>query len=311
MINVQYNNQVLSPYVVIVNAINTIYFYTAQLLAMSDFLGIKVVIDEEMPEGFNNPDWRLYKGNPNHVKNYHKCVELFWLIWQGQQITGYAFFQQPWIAKTLGVSIRQVQNVIAELKKCGLIEVVRKDQNYYRVTEFFSRPPQDWTIVAIEKGKKAVADFFASTKREQKQQSKDEQEKASRSKRGRPRKEKVYTKAKAKANSPSVQTTQEEKEQAEALSKKIREDYETSLLVEQTYKQEEKQPVSKELMALVEEVAEEVAREHGKFPEREIYIQEIKTKLEKKAIKSPDWLITRTAIRWPEKRQYYLSNIWR
>lgn len=312
MENTIYNNQLLLPYLVIVNAINAIYFYTTQVSALRDFLGTGVVFDEKMPEGFNNADWMLYKGNINHVRHYHKCVELFWLIWQGQHLTGYAFFQQPWLAKTLEVSERHVQNLIAELKKWGLIEVIKKDQNYYRVPEFFSKPPADWTKDAIEKSQKAVADFFAGKEREQKKAARKHAENAE--KPISDFKSKVYRK-KAKAQTPPPVATPEQqsasKEQAEAFSREMKEGYETAKLLDKTYEQEAKQPVSKELIAVVEEVAEEVAREHGKFPARDLYCQEIKAKLEKKGIKSPDWLITRTAIRWPEKRHFYSSRIWR
>ncbi len=252
-----------------------------------------MVIDQtSLPEGFNKADWQLYEGNKNHARFLPKCIELFWLIFECQQLTGEAFFGQEWLASRLEISVRHVQNLISELKSRNLIEIDRRDQNYYRVVEFFSHPLSYFTELARKKAIAAVAKLFPSMS----SPNADAEKQAS-----RPR----------KAATPKPAQAQQQAQVDEAQAAREREillqEYEEAKALDDAYKQSDIEPVEKAIEEQVETIATEVVVEHkGKpWPTRQVVIESIKAKLEEIALKVPEWLITKNAIRIPPKFSRY------
>jgi hypothetical protein len=175
-----------------------------------------------VPEGFNNADWQLHKGNKDHVRFLPKCVALFWMIWEGQQLTGEAFFQQEWAAKKLGITVRHLQNLIAELKLAGLILIDRRDQNYYKVVEFFSRPVQEWVEVAKQKVKAVLDSFFGAFAKQQAKPSEQGQSARSR-KQTQAEKDKAKAQVIAKA-ALEAQATASQEVEAEPTEEQLKEE---------------------------------------------------------------------------------------
>lgn len=247
------------------------------------------------PTEFNNVDWNLFPGNKNHVRFLPKCIELFWLIYECQQLTGLAFFKQDWLASKLEISVRHVQNLIAELLSKNLIEVVRGDHNYYKVVEFFSHPLSYWTELAKQKAKAALAPFFRSTTSQT--TSTNAQKPTS-----KPNTESAFKAAKPQAK---AQSTDEPRPFVPA-SKEAIEHYEEMKDLYDANREAEKQQVEKELVGAVEVAAKEAVAEHkGKLrPSRQVIYNFVKAKLEKASIKVPEWLITKKSIETLQK-QYY------
>lgn len=77
----------------------------------------------------------LFDGNNvDHLPYREKALELFELIKDCQKnFFGWAFFKLKWLANRLNISKRYVQKVIQVLRDACLIEVRRREQNFYRV----------------------------------------------------------------------------------------------------------------------------------------------------------------------------------
>lgn len=263
-----------------------------------------MISNQTAPEGFNNADWRLFPGNKNHVHFLPKCIELFWLIWECQQLTGEAFFGQEWLAKRLGITVRHVQNLIAELKSFNLIEIDRRDQNYYKVVEMFSQPPSYWTEVAKEKAKAALAKYFPSLVK----QKVNTQQQASRPK-------STFNSAKAKAappQSPQAPKPEPTLEEIMAQEQQAKEAL-ARMWAEQEAKDEAErkacQEAPEELKKDIETVAEEIAKEHHNQPKPvpNVFCEKIKARLQSYKIELPRelrWLITEIALKCLDKHRY-------
>lgn len=255
-----------------------------------------MVVDQTLPEGFNKADWELYEGNRNHARFLSKCIELFWLIFECQQLTGEAFFGQEWLASRLEISVRHVQNLVSELKSRNLIVVERRDQNYYRIVEFFSHPLSYFTELARKKASAAIAKLFPTMS----SPNVDAGKQAS-----KPR----------KASTPKPAQVQKVIQVDEAQAARQREilleQYEEAMVLDEAYKQSDIEPVEKAIAEQVEAIATEAAMEHkGKpWPSRQVMIKSIKARLEEIALKVPEWLITKNAIKIPEKLWRYFVRI--
>jgi DNA-binding MarR family transcriptional regulator len=76
----------------------------------------------------------LFDGNNvDHLPYREKAQELFELIKDCQNMKGWAFFRLSWLAKRLAVTKRYIQKLIKVLRDACLIEVRRREQNFYRV----------------------------------------------------------------------------------------------------------------------------------------------------------------------------------
>lgn len=76
----------------------------------------------------------LFDGNNiDHLPYREKAQELFELIKDCQNMNGWAFFKLKWLAKRLDITKRYVQKLIQVLRDACLIEVRRREQNFYRV----------------------------------------------------------------------------------------------------------------------------------------------------------------------------------
>lgn len=211
----------------------------------------------QRPEGFNETDWLMCKGNRKHIKHLPTSERVFFQIWQKQQLTGEAFFHQEWLAKAVGRSVRQVQNALYELKETGRIIIERTDQNYYRIVEFYSRPAVEWAKEAIRKGNAALDKFYGQVTGQEK--AKEPREGSSqRVKRPWVRKAKVKV---VEAVVEKVELTQEERLEQERRGREALERMEA----EQEARYEEEriacEEAPEELKRGIEEAAEEVARE--------------------------------------------------
>lgn len=259
-----------------------------------------MVIDQtSLPEGFNKADWQLYEGNKNHVRFLPKCIELFWLIFECQQLTGEAFFGQDWLASRLKISVRHVQNLIAELKSRNLIEIDRRDQNYYRVVEFFSHPLSYFTELARKKAVAAIAKLFPSMS----SPNADAEKQAS-----KPRKAATPKPAQAQ-QSPKLEPTVEETIAQEQETK----EYVAKLFAEQEaqFEAERKacQEAPEELKQDIEAVAEEIAIENHNRPKPNAanFCEQIKARLQMYKIELPRelrGLITEIALKCLDKHRY-------
>jgi biotin operon repressor len=70
---------------------------------------------------------------PNHLPFLDKVTELYELIKDCQKRKGWAYFKLKFIAARLEISKRYAQKLIKVLRDHGLIEVVRRKHNYYRI----------------------------------------------------------------------------------------------------------------------------------------------------------------------------------
>lgn len=250
------------------------------------------------PQEFNNADWKLHKGNKNHVRFLKKCLELFWLIWEYQQLTGEAFFQQDWLAAKLGISVRHVQNLIAELRSNNLIEVDRRNQNYYKITEFFSKSPNEWIELAKTKAKAAIAKFFpniASQKANTEKQA------------SKPRKENSFKAAKTQTTTQPTPSQSSPAQQA--ASEETMAEYKAMQSAYEAICKAEIEPVTAEIQADIEEVAKQVAKENKNKPRLEAtaYASRMKEKLAFYGLEVPSWLIGKIALQWQQKQSYTFS----
>lgn len=71
--------------------------------------------------------------NVEHLPYREKAQELFELIKDCEKKKGWAFFKLTWLAKRLAITKRYVQKLIQVLRNAALIEVKRREQNFYRV----------------------------------------------------------------------------------------------------------------------------------------------------------------------------------
>lgn len=69
-----------------------------------------------------------------HLPFLEMSKEIFFLFKDLQQMNGWAFPKLNWLANRLGVSKRYVQKVIKGLRNAGLIEVKRREHNFYRLS---------------------------------------------------------------------------------------------------------------------------------------------------------------------------------
>ncbi len=69
----------------------------------------------------------------DHLPYVEKARELFELILDLQKLRGMAFAKLNWFAKRLDITKRYVQKLLKVLRDAQLIEVKRREQNYYRV----------------------------------------------------------------------------------------------------------------------------------------------------------------------------------
>lgn len=282
-----------------------------KFLALVEVLEVAVSLEREFmisiqtaPEGFNNADWLLFPGNKNHVHFLPKCIELFWLIWECQQLTGEAFFGQEWLAKRLGITVRHVQNLIAELKSFNLIEIDRRDQNYYKVVEMFSQPPSYWTEVAKEKAKAALAKYFPSLVKQ----------KANTQQASRPKRESTPKTAQNQATAQTPQASRPEPtvEERMAQEQKNQEIFAKMLAEQEAQHEAERkacQEAPEELKQDIEAVAEEIARENHNRPKPDPsnFCDHIKSRLQKYSIELPRelrGLISEIALKCLEKHRY-------
>jgi len=221
----------------------------------------QVSIEQEIwqrPEGFNETDWLMHKGNRKHIKHLPTSEQVFFQIWQKQHLTGEAFFHQEWLAKAVGKSVRQVQNAIAELKRAGRIIVRRTDQNYYKVVEFYSRPAIEWAKEAIRRGNEALAKFYKQVtgKEQGKEPSQGSSQKV---KRAWVRKAQVKVEEVVEER---VELSEEEQREQERRGREVL----ARMEAEQEARYEEERKMCKEapqeLKEGIEAAAEAVAREH-------------------------------------------------
>lgn len=74
--------------------------------------------------------------DPNHADHLpyvEKAAEMFDLIKDLQKMKTWAFARLKWLSKRLNVSKRYVQKILEVLRNAHLIEVKRREKNYYRV----------------------------------------------------------------------------------------------------------------------------------------------------------------------------------
>ena len=80
----------------------------------------------------------------SHIKYRKKAEEMLRLFADLEKMTGEAFAGQDWLADRLNICIRYVQKIIAELRNAGLILVIRREQNFYKVLHFFGKTPRTY-----------------------------------------------------------------------------------------------------------------------------------------------------------------------
>jgi hypothetical protein len=265
-----------------------------------------VNIQTAPPEGFNNPDWQLHKGNKNHVRFLSKCVEAFWLIYEGQQLTGEAFFQQQWLAIRLEVTVRHAQNVIAELKSRKLIEVDRRDQNYYRVVEFFSKSPGQWVEMARQKAKAAIAKLFPNLASQKASSGEKQPGQSSQAK--KPKIERSFKAAKtqpATTQAPVQQAPVQLSEQEQAdIERRGKEVLAKMMAEQQAQYQASKALLDPELKKTVEQIAERLIQATVKTPIRDAFafMDKLRAKLKEYDLVAPFWLLEEIANDWAKKQ---------
>jgi hypothetical protein len=104
------------------------------MLMLVLLLRFNMQISMSVVKNFLDPNHR------DHLPFVKKLKELFYLIKDLQRMNGWAFCKLDWLAWRLGICERYVQKLLAVLRGAKLIEVDRKEKNYYRITPFLIPP---------------------------------------------------------------------------------------------------------------------------------------------------------------------------
>ena len=90
------------------------------------------------PAGLSLADWAFHSSNPDQLPK--KARELLLLVEKEARLngSGWAYGKIAYFAFELGLSIRYTQKLFQKLRNADLIEVKRREKNFYRVNHFFS-----------------------------------------------------------------------------------------------------------------------------------------------------------------------------
>jgi Mn-dependent DtxR family transcriptional regulator len=82
----------------------------------------------------------LDRNYAEHVPFVDMALEMFELIKDLQKMKGWAFAKLKWIAQRFNISKRYAQKVLKVLRDTQLIEVKRREKNYYRLNPLLTQP---------------------------------------------------------------------------------------------------------------------------------------------------------------------------